>query len=137
MKKSFLLALFSLLIFPIIAVSQASGQLINNPQELEKMTTETGLAANLGKVEIGQIAARGIQVILGFLAIIFLSLTIVSGFRWMTAGGNEETIKKAQGTITSAIIGLVIVLAAYTITYFVFANLPFGSSPAGGITTSG
>ncbi|MDD2354195.1 MAG: hypothetical protein PHH52_00250 [Patescibacteria group bacterium] len=137
MKKSFLLALLSLLIFPIIAVSQASGQLVSNPQEMEKMTNETGLASNLGKVEIGQIAARGIQVILGFLAIIFLGLTLVSGFKWMTAGGNEEVVKKAQGTIKNAIIGLIIVLAAYTITYFVFDALPFSSDPTGGITTSG
>lgn len=137
MKKSFVLALLSLFIFPIIVASQASGQLVQNAEELERMTEETGMAANLGKVEIGQIAARGIQVVLGFLAIIFLGLTLISGFKWMTAGGNEDQIKQAQATLKAAIIGLIIVLAAYTITYFVFANLPFSGPNGDGVTTSG
>ena len=137
MKKSFALAIASLLIFPIIAINQAAGQLVENPEELEKMTTETGIASNLGQTNIGQIAAQGIQVVLGFLGVIFLGLTLMAGFKWMTAGGNEEDIKKAQKTLKAAIIGLIIVLAAYTITYFVFLNLPFGGPADTGITTSG
>ena len=137
MKKSFALAIVSLLIFPIIAINQASGQLIENPAQLEEITNKTGIASNLGQVEIGQMAARGIQVVLGFLAIIFLGLTLMAGFKWMTAGGNEESIKKAQKTLKAAIIGLIIVLAAYTITYFVFLNLPFGGGGSSGVGTSG
>ena len=36
----------------------------------------------------------------------------------MTARGNQEQITKAKELMTSAIIGLVIVIAAYAITYF-------------------
>jgi hypothetical protein len=136
-KKSFALALASLLIFPIIAINQADGQLIENTTEIEEMTRKTGIASNLSEVGIGQIAARGVKVVLGFLGIIFLGLTLMSGFKWMTAGGNEEEIKKAQATLKSAIIGLIIVLAAYTITYFVFTQLPFTGSVEPGGGTSG
>lgn len=136
-KTSFLLAIISLLIFPVIAMNQASGQLIEDPSQIESMTTEAGIASNLGQVEIGQIAARGIQVVLGFLAIIFLGLTVYAGFNWMTAAGNDENIKKAQATLKAAVIGLLIVLAAYTITYFVFAQLPFGGPSSTGVGTSG
>lgn len=136
-KTSFLLAVLSLLIFPVIAINTVSGQLIEDPTQIQDLTTETGLASNLGQVEIGQIAARSIQVILGFLGIIFLGLTLISGFNWMTAAGNEEKIKKAQGTLKAAIIGLLIVLAAYTITYFIFTELPFGGPGGGDIITSG
>lgn len=136
-KTSFILAIASLLVFPVIVINYASGQMLGDTSKLESMTSETGKFSNLGQVEIGQIAARGIQVVLGFLAIIFLGLTIMSGFNWMTAQGNDETIKKAQGTLKAAIIGLIIVLAAYTITYFVFAQLPFGGSSGNGVNTSG
>jgi hypothetical protein len=137
MKKSFALALVSLLIFPIIAINQAAGQLVENPDEMQRLTEETGITSNLGQMEIGQIAARGIKIVLGFLAIIFLGLTLMAGFNWMTASGNEEQIKKAQATLKAAIIGLIIVLAAYTVTYFIFLNLPFGGPTNSGVGTSG
>ena len=49
----------------------------------------------------------------------------------MTAAGDEEKIKKATNTIRSAIIGLLIIIAAYSITYFVFQNLPGASGAVG------
>ena len=64
-----------------------------------------------------------VQYTLGFLGIIFLIMIIYSGFQWMTAGGNEETISKAKKRIINATIGLIIVLAAYAITYFIIYNL--------------
>jgi len=68
---------------------------------------------------VGQI----ITVVLGFLGVIFLILIIYSGFQWMTAGGNEETITKAKKRLTNAVIGLVIVMAGYIISYFVITQL--------------
>jgi hypothetical protein len=64
-----------------------------------------------------------IQYVLGFLGIIFLILIITGGYQWMTAGGNEETIAKAKKRIINATIGIVIVLAAYVITDFIFTFL--------------
>lgn len=56
---------------------------------------------------------------LSFLSLIFLVLILMSGFKWMTSGGNEQKIKDAQKNLLSAVIGLVIILAAWTIaTYF-------------------
>ncbi len=60
-----------------------------------------------------------IKVALSFLGIIFLILVILSGFQWMSAGGNEEAIKKAKGRIKNATMGLVIILMAYALTYFI------------------
>ncbi len=89
-------------------------------------------------VSLGGIIAILVRAVLGLLAIIFLILMIMAGFNWMTAGGDEAKVKKAQDTIKTAIIGLLIVLAAYAITYFIFNYLPFsvGSSNGSG-TTSG
>ncbi|MFW0862710.1 MAG: hypothetical protein ACKKL6_03970 [Candidatus Komeilibacteria bacterium] len=60
-----------------------------------------------------------IQIILGFLGTVFLILIIISGFQWMMAGGNSEAIGKAKQRMINATIGLVIALAAYSITWFV------------------
>lgn len=41
----------------------------------------------------------------------------------MTAAGNEEQVGKAKKLLTAAIIGLIIVLSAYAISYFVISKL--------------
>lgn len=68
---------------------------------------------------------RIIQWVLSFVGVIFLILMIVGGFKWMTSGGNQETINNARRTVASAAIGLIIVLSAYAITVYlgsIFAN---------------
>ena len=59
-----------------------------------------------------------LRIVLSFLGVIFLILIIYGGFTWMTAGGNEQQITKAKGIIFNAIIGLIVVLAAYAITAY-------------------
>lgn len=124
MKK--VLSFFILLIISLFFISQtASAQLLTNTTGLQQMTNTVATTGGLGSVSIGFLIARIIQVALGLLAIIFLILMIIAGFRWMTAGGNDEQVKKSTGTIKTAIIGLIVILAAYAITYFVFKYLPF------------
>lgn len=119
------LSLFFCLSLPV------SAQLINGEalSGLEKNTQEVQMSSGLGQTSIGSIIATIIQAALGLLAAIFIVLMVVAGFQWMTAGGNEAQVKKAQDTIKTAVIGLIIVLAAYAITYFIFKYLPFSGSP--------
>ena len=60
---------------------------------------------------------------LQFLAVIFLILLLIAGIKWMTSQGSEDKISEAQGQIRNAIIGLVIVLMAWSITYFILREL--------------
>ncbi len=64
-----------------------------------------------------------IQVALSFLGVIFLVLMIYGGYLWMMAKGNEEQVTKAKNLIIAAMIGLIIVLAAYAISWFVISKL--------------
>lgn len=57
---------------------------------------------------------NGIITILG---LVFLVLVIFGGFKWMTAGGNEEQVTKAKGFIKNAAIGLTIILTARVFTF--------------------
>ena len=84
----------------------------------------TAKAAGFGEPRsLGEIAGAIIGTFLSFLGIIFLILIMYGGFVWMTAGGNEMKVLKAKQVLTQAIIGIIIVLAAYSMTSFVFHSL--------------
>ncbi len=116
-------------------VSAATGVAPTRSINTSKMDAQDQAMANAagigGATSLSFIISVIIQAVLGFLGIIFLVLTIMAGFKWMTAGGNEDEIKKAKQTLTNSVIGLIIVLAAYTITYSVFKYLPFGGGSGG------
>lgn len=71
---------------------------------------------------IGQV----IRVIISFVGVIFLVLMIYGGYLWMLARGNDQQVEKAKNLITAAIIGLIIVLAAYAITYILIDKIGSG-----------
>lgn len=64
-----------------------------------------------------------IGIVLSFIGVIFLILMIYAGISWMTAAGNQEKVTKAKNLIINAIIGLIIVLSAYTISSFIGTRL--------------
>ena len=68
-----------------------------------------------------------IQTALIYLGVIFLILAIYGGYLWMTARGNEEQLTKAKNTLTAAVVGLIIVIGAYAISYFVIERLGAGT----------
>lgn len=126
-KKLSLFLLMFFLFFGVFGINNVYAQSSQNnttPTSKKSQTDlfvgETGLAED---VAVEDIVAEIINTVLGLLAIIFLILMIYSGYQWMTAGGNEEMVTKAKGRIKNAIIGLVIVILAYSITAFVFKNL--------------
>ncbi|MFA6215835.1 MAG: hypothetical protein WC768_04680 [Patescibacteria group bacterium] len=80
--------------------------------------------AGLGTdVSLGQVISFIIKIFLSFLGVLYVILIIYAGFLWMTSAGNEEKITKAKKIMTSAFIGLAIILAAYALTYYVIDNL--------------
>ena len=80
---------------------------------------ETGL----GTTDLPTMVAKIIRVALSLLGIVAVVIILVGGFKWMTAGGNDENVKKAKQWITNGVIGLAIVLAAFAITKFVLDTL--------------
>ncbi|SRR6056297_1282810 len=70
-------------------------------------------------IDIREMIIDLVKIVLTFLAIIFLILIIYGGYQWMTAAGNEDKISKAKDTIKNGVIGVIIILAAYSITQFV------------------
>jgi len=65
------------------------------------------------------IAGGIIGVFLSIFGIVFFSLMVYGGYKWMMAQGREEEVKKAKEIIRNAIIGLGVVFLAYAISVFV------------------
>lgn len=80
-------------------------------------------AIGLGDAGVKDIVNNIISIILGFLGLIAVILILIGGFLWMTAGGNEDRVKKGRQYIINGVIGLIIILAAYAIASFVITNL--------------
>jgi len=71
---------------------------------------------------------------LSFVGLAFFVLMIYAGFLWMFARGNDQEVQKAKDLIQAAIIGLIIVLAAYAITMFIGNALTSGNDTGGDFT---
>jgi hypothetical protein len=116
-----LLAMISILILPYFVFAEsplerlesvAAGE--NGPYQTADKTT---LATNVGLI---------VNTAFGLLGALFIILIILAGFNWMTAEGNDEKISKAKDKLKSAIIGLIIILASYSIWKLVAEKLIFG-----------
>lgn len=92
------------------------------------MTEKQGIIYNpaLEKLGMGEGAELIAQLIANFLKIAFslsglilLGMLLAGGIQWMTAGGDKEKIAKAQGRITSALIGFVIFMSVFAIINFI------------------
>ena len=66
---------------------------------------------------------RFIQILLGLTGIIFLVIIIYAGIMYMTAAGDPGKVDKAKKMITQSIIGLILIVGAYSISAFIIDQL--------------
>jgi hypothetical protein len=79
--------------------------------------------AGLGSAELTETIANFINVGLGFLGIVAVVIIMIGGYKWVTAGGEQEKVIKAKKYIYQGIAGLVIVLAAYALATFALSTV--------------
>lgn len=75
--------------------------------------------------DIRIIISRIIYVFLGLLGIIVLVILFLAGFKYLTAQGDEEKVREAIAQIRFSIIGLLIILSAFSIAYFITLKLQY------------
>ena len=66
-----------------------------------------------------RIIVNVIVYVLGFVALFFVISIIYAGWQWMSSGGNEEKISAAKKRLLNSIIGIIIVMSAYGITWYI------------------
>lgn len=128
MKKYFKLFFLSVcLSFTILFFSFGfSQQALALPAETLDFQNKVGESAGFDVKTTKNIPALIYQIMkagMGLLGVIFMILMIYSGVRWMTAGGRTEVIDQAQSNIRNSIIGLALVLGAYSLSIFVVKAL--------------
>jgi Zn-dependent protease with chaperone function len=114
------LAIVSLLVLPFLALP-ALAQSGNNLFGLNEVNN--GLNNSLSNADPRVVIGRVINVALGFLGVIAVGIILMGGFKWMTAGGNEDKTAEAKKLMGAGIIGLVIILASWAIATFVINSL--------------
>jgi len=84
---------------------------------------DTASSIGLGNADAKNVVVNLIRVVLGFLGLIAVVIILIGGFMWMTAGGNEDKVTKGRKYIINGVIGLVIVLGAFSIATFVISQI--------------
>ena len=88
--------------------------------------TDGGIA--LGDQDLRVTITNIINVALSLLGIVAVVVILIGGFKWMTAGGNDDQVTVARKWIFSGIIGLAIILSAWAIARFALTSLGSATS---------
>lgn len=60
-----------------------------------------------------------ISILISILGVVLLFFIITAGFYWFTAGGNEAQVEKAKELLKNSVIGMVLILTAYSLSTFI------------------
>lgn len=80
-------------------------------------------ATGLGTSDLQETIGNLIRVALSFLGVVAVCIVLYGGFKWMTAGGNDEKVGEAKRLMISGLIGLAIIMSAYAIASFVISSV--------------
>lgn len=112
---------------PAVGAEVAQAQIETVTEGVQVIEEPLGLTA----LDIRVVIANIIRAVLGLIGIILVILIMYGGYLYMTAGGNDEQIGKAKAILKNAVIGLAIILAAYSIVLFVMKMLGIQFSEGG------
>ncbi len=122
-KKAVLLAMSVFVLMPVLTFALPVAAEDLNPWGTDTLKENVQSETGLGDRDPRDIAASVIRVILGFLGIVAVIIILLGGFKWMTAGGNEDKVGEAKKLIMAGVIGLVIIVASFAIATFVLDSL--------------
>ncbi len=131
--KNFAITFFSLLILIFCANTPVFAQNTVGDDILIKGQNTAG-TAGYSYQDVTIVAGNIINISLLLLGSVFLALMVYGGYVWLTAQGKSDRVEKAKDTIISASIGIVIVLAAYSVTFFIISQATKATSYEAGFT---
>jgi len=72
-----------------------------------------------GNEIIAQLIANILKLTFSIAGLVLLGMLIFGGIQWMTAGGDKESVGKAQKRITAALTGFIIYMSVFAIINFI------------------
>lgn len=115
MKKLFFLMLSALLLpFEAFAQNATSQELVNSAAQGAYGGQPNNFTDTVGLL---------LQVLFSMLGLVLLGYLIVGGVFYMTAGGNEDQVKRAKNMLRNSVIGIIIILTSLAISNFVIRNI--------------
>ena len=115
--------LLVLIFAPILVLAQTGSTTSSTKSILNKLQQvgdAGGYTTDMTIASPARVVGVVIRAFINFLGITFIILMVFAGYGWMTAGGNEEKVKKSRTMITQALIGLIVAVVAWTLWNFVF-----------------
>lgn len=89
------------------------GEAIGNPALSDRLKRQLFIWGGAGF--LSRFISNLVTIFLIAAAVVAFFFLVIGGIRYMTSGGDREATEAAQGQITKAIIGLVLVFVAYAI----------------------
>jgi hypothetical protein len=83
----------------------------------------TGCDTNGDNADLGDIAAKIVNLLSIVVGVVAVIMIIFGGFRYITSGGDSGNVSTAKNTLIYAIVGLIIVALAQFIVHFVLNNV--------------
>ncbi|MFC1625587.1 hypothetical protein ACFL1Q_00895 [Patescibacteria group bacterium] len=84
-------------------------------EETIKFKDNVGEFSGLTNLTVPTIVSGLIKLIMVVAAIVFFFILVIGGIRWIASGGDKQQTENARNQITAALVGLVIVFAAWAI----------------------
>jgi hypothetical protein len=97
----------------------AAGAVAALPARAQLTIEDFSSTLGLGTADLKQSAINILQFVLTLMGLIAVTVIIYGGIVWMTAAGNEQRVDKAKKIITSAAIGLIVIILSWAIVIFV------------------
>ena len=86
------------------------------PGASESIEGPSGIQEEFPDLSLASLLNKAIPLIFTFAGLALFGYLIYGGFKYLLALGDEQSIGEARGTITNALIGFVVVFAAYWLT---------------------
>lgn len=84
-------------------------------QDKIELNKNVGEFSSLTNLTIPSIVSGLIRMTLVIAAIVFFFILVIGGIKWIASGGDKAQTEAARNQITAALVGLVIVFAAWAI----------------------
>ncbi|MBI5622052.1 hypothetical protein HY933_04295 [Candidatus Falkowbacteria bacterium] len=125
-SKKYFLAYFILISFSIFLVAPVLAantndfkyQQLGNPLAKPVENSQTYENKSVVGEDLSGLTGRLAQAVIGLVGAAVFIMVVYGGLLWLFASGNEEKVATAKKTLVWAVIGLLVVFAAYAIVSF-------------------